>query len=150
MINTIGVHIKVKDFKKSEKFYKSLGFKTVFEYGPNKKVREDYNGAVFEHKGAKLEIANGHRAVNPDVFREAIMSSKLSLMISVNSLGEVIKLCKRHKIKIAVGPRHYYWGTLEMVIKDPDGVVLVFIAPFTQSEASRLKSDETFAKSPIA
>lgn len=146
MINTVGVHIKVRDFGKSLAFYKALGFKKVFEYGPGKSVPEDYNGAVFEHGGAKLEIANGHRAVKRSVFEKSMVSSKISLMINVDSIEEVINVAKKAGIKLAVGPRHYYWGTLEVVIKDPDGVVLVFISPYSEKTAKKLQADESFAQ----
>jgi hypothetical protein len=55
---------------------------------------------------------------------------------------------KKHGIEPAVGPRHYYWGTLEVVMKDPDGVVLVFIAPYSEEEAVRVQADEQFGVPP--
>lgn len=148
MINNIGVHIKVKDFSKSFAFYNSLGFKKVFEYGPDKSVVEDYNGTVFEHGGARLEIADGHRAVNHLVFEQNMPSSKISLMINVDSIDQVMRMAKKVGIRLAVGPRHYYWGTLEIVIKDPDGVVLVFISQYSKEMARRIKADETFSQNP--
>lgn len=147
-INNIGIHIKVKNFNKSLTFYKALGFKKVFEYGPDKKIKEDYSGAVFEHNGNKLEIADGHRAVKNFVFEEKVLSSKISLMINVNSLDEVIARADKAGIPIAVSPRHYYWGTLEIVIKDPDGVILVFISPYSKEVAKKIKADESFARKP--
>ncbi|OGC49367.1 hypothetical protein A3A69_02265 [candidate division WWE3 bacterium RIFCSPLOWO2_01_FULL_37_15] len=145
MINGAGVHIKVNNFEKSLKFYTSLGFIKVFEYGPGKSVEEKYHGAVFEHGEFKLEIADGHRAVKPEVFNEQVKSSKISLMLYVGSLEEIIKKCEKNKINIVVPPRHYYWGTLELVIKDPDGVVLVFIAPYNKLSADKIKADESWA-----
>ena len=150
MINSIGIHIKVADFKKSVSFYQHLGFKKVFEYGPNKSVREDYSGTVFELNGTRLEIADGHRAVAPQVFKDKVESAKISLMIGVDSLSSLIKVCKKNNIKISKQPIHYYWGTLEMVVKDPDGVVLVFICNYTKSEAKKIKPREVLAvQSPI-
>ena len=93
-----------------------------------------------------MEIADGHRAVKAATFKEHINSSKISLMIKVDSLETIVNLCRKNKIDIAVSPRHYYWGTLEMVIKDPDGAVLVFIAPYTPESAKTLNADETFSK----
>jgi uncharacterized glyoxalase superfamily protein PhnB len=148
MVKGVGTHIKVSNFKKSLNFYEALGFKKVFEYGPDKEVKEDYHGTVFEHGGCKLEIADGHRAVKPQVFKEKVKSSKISLMINVDSLKKIISLCQNAKIPLAVKPRHYYWGTLELVIKDPDGVVLVFIAPYTKKEAAQIKADEAWASPP--
>lgn len=144
-INGIGTHIKVKDFERSKAFYKALGFRQVFAYGPTRIVKEDYNGVVFEHHGCKLEIAEGHRAVNPEVFQEQVRSSKISLMIFVDSLEGILARCRKAKIPIAVGPRHFYWGTLELIVKDPDGVVLVFIAPYDRKQAQRIHADETWA-----
>jgi len=145
MIKSAGVHIKVNNFGKSLKFYNSLGFIKVFEYGPGKSVEEKYHGVVFEHGGCKLEIADGHRGVKPEVFKELVKSSKISLMVYVDSLEEIIKKCEKNKINIAVPPRHYYWGTLELVIKDPDGVVMVFIAPYNKPSADKIKADESWA-----
>src|SRR3989344_2260920 len=108
MIKNAGVHIKVNNYEKSLKFYTSLGFIKVFEYGPGKSVEEKYRGAVFEHGGCKLEIADGHRAVKPEVFKEQVKSSKISLMVYVDTLEEILKKCKKNKINSAVPTRHYY------------------------------------------
>lgn len=148
MINNIGIHIKVKDFKRSTTFYYALGFEKIFEYGPNKKVEEDYNGAVFDSGSGKIEIAEGHRAVKYSVFKESVKSSKMSLMISVSDISDIIFKAKKAKIRLAVGPRHYYWGTLEVVLKDPDGAVLVFISPYSEKLAKKIGADETFAVKP--
>jgi len=148
IIKNIGTHLKVTDFNKSLRFYEALGFKKVFEYGRDKKVKEDYNGTVFEHGGCKLEIADGHRAVKPEVFKQPITSSKVSLMVNIDSISELIKTAKDAGIKLAVGPRHYYWGTIEVVIKDPDGLILVFIGPYSEKEAEKVGADETWAKLP--
>ncbi|MEK7595679.1 MAG: VOC family protein [Patescibacteria group bacterium] len=148
MLTNLGVHIKVNNFKASYDFYTLLGFKKVFEYGPDKSAKEDYSGATFEVGGCKLEIANGHRAVKPEVFKEHLTSSKLSLMVNVDALSALLTICSRKHIQIAVPPRHFYWGTLELVIKDPDGTVLVFIAPYSAEEAAKVNADETFATKP--
>jgi hypothetical protein len=148
MINSIGTHLKVNNFSLSKKFYLSLGFKPVFEYGPQCQVQEDYSGIVFEAGGGVLEIADGHRAVKAEVFQSTINNSKISLMIKVDSLESIVNLCQKNNLKIAVTPRHYYWGTLEMVIKDPDGLVLVFIAPYNELSAKKLYADESFATKP--
>lgn len=148
MITGIGTHIKVADFPKSKAFYLALGFKPVFEYGPGTPVPEDYSGITFEHGGCKLEIASGHRAVKPEVFNERVASSKISLMVYVDTLSEIITLANQANIPLAVGPRHYYWGTLELVITDPDGVVLVFIAPYTPQEAQKISADASWSVKP--
>lgn len=150
MIKGIGVHIKVANFEASKNFYEVLGFRQVFEYGPGTKVPEAYRGMTFEHGGCKLEIAEGHRAVKPEVFKTKIVNSKISLMIPVDSVTEIVELCQKNGIEVAVGPRHYYWGTIEVVVKDPDGVVLVFIQPYDEDVAKKMRADETFGKVPSA
>lgn len=148
MIKSIGTHIKVKDFQKSLQFYEALGFQKVFEYGPDKKVKEVYSGTVFAVGDCKLEIANGHRAVKKEIFEKTMVDSKISLMINVDSLQDIITKASSVGVTPVVGVRHYYWNTLEVVFKDPDGVVLVFIEPFTPESALALKADETFGTPP--
>lgn len=160
MIKGIGVHIKVADFEASRNFYEALGFKKIFEYGPDKgfvkdvgvliSATEAYHGMTFEHGGCKLEIADGHRAVKPETFTEKVASSKISLMVPVDSVEDIISRCKKAGFPLTVGPRHYYWGTIEVVVKDPDGVVLVFIQPFDEKSAEKLSADETFGKPPAS
>lgn len=149
MINAIGIHIKTKDFKKSVSFYEALGFEKVFEYGPDKKVKEKYNGITFGHNNCRLELADGHVAIKPSVFKEAVTSSKISLMINVENINNVMGRAKKSGIPLAVGPRHYYWGTIEIIIRDPDGTVLVFICPYTKEEAEKVKADEKFSKQAL-
>lgn len=137
MIHQFGIHLKVRDINRSFSFYKLFGFKEIFGLG-NKtflseldpkipKVKENYNGVIFEIGNALFEIADGHVAVRPEVFKEKIPSSKISTMIYVDSVADVVKICKENKIKVLVPIKEYYWGTREVVIKDPDGFVLVFI-----------------------
>ena len=148
MVTTIGAHIKVKDFNKSLLFYETLGFQKVFEYGPNKDVKEAYNGTVFAAGGNKLEIADGHRAVKKEVFGSTMIDSKISLMINVDSIQDIITRAASIDVSPTVNVRHYYWNTLEVVFKDPDGVILVFIESYTKESAEILKADETFGEPP--
>ncbi len=148
MYKNSGIHIKVVNFEKSKLFYESLGFKKVFEYGPDQKVNEEYRGVTFLVGKMKLEIANGHRAVKDIVFKEKILSSKVSLMVEVEKLSKIVNLCRNIGINLAVEPRHYYWGTLEVVVKDPDGLVIVFVAPYSSREAKILNANSKFAVKP--
>lgn len=158
-IQGIGTHIKVSNFQTSKTFYEALGFNKVFEIGPDKTFQkdqqgnltsapEDYRAVDYKHGTARLEIADGHRAVKPEVFKEKITSSKISLMVNVDSIREIIELCSKANIPLAVGPRHYYWGTLEVVVKDPDGLILIFIAPYSSEEAQKVNADESMATPP--
>lgn len=137
MVTQFGVHIKVKDINRSLSFYLKFGFKPNFAFGVKKflkqfsdklpKVVEEYNGVSFDISGAMFEIADGHMAVKPEVFRETIRSSKLSAMIHVDSVHAVVETCKKNKYQIIVDPKVFPWGTREVVVRDPDGFILVFI-----------------------
>lgn len=144
MLNTIGVHIKARDYMKSRAFYEGFGFPVVFEYGPDKEVKEEYSGVTFAVGAAKLEVADGHRAVKPETFKEQIKSSKISLMVEVESLGEVIASGEKMGLTPTTPVRHYYWGKLEVVYRDPDGVIVVFTQPYNPEGAKKLGADETY------
>ncbi|QQG39442.1 MAG: VOC family protein [Candidatus Aenigmatarchaeota archaeon] len=147
-ITGLGIHLKVGDFDRSRKFYESLGFRPIFAYGDEKfrstlpkglaSAPERYRGMTFEVPGgAKLEIAEGHIAItNSSVFKEQVKTPKISAMISVESL---VPLLKNANVNIKVPIRHYYWGTIEAAFRDPDGFVLVFIAPFSEEELKRVR-----------
>ena len=132
-----GIHLKVSDISKSLEFYQSLGFIPVFSYGIDSflakiedsvgKAPETYNGVVFAVDNALFEIADGHMAVKPEVFEKHISSSKISAMVYVESIHAVVENCSRHNIPLLVEPKEFPWGTKEVVIKDPDGFILVFI-----------------------
>ncbi|HSX05621.1 MAG TPA: VOC family protein [Candidatus Saccharimonadales bacterium] len=142
----IGVHLKVKDIQKSRAFYESLGFTPAFGYGSEEfrktlpegcgSAPEKYQGVTYRLvDGAELEIADGHIAAKPTVFAEEITSGKISAMIRVKSVVPVIEQCK-DRIKFPV--RKYYWNSIEVALRDPDGFVLVFIAPFSDEELERV------------
>jgi len=142
-IDGFGIHIKVADFEKSRKFYESLGFKPVFGYGDEEyrktlpkgvgSAPERYRGIVFQ-AGASgmIDVSEGHLAVkNKNVFKEVIISPKISAMVKVKSL---VPLFKNPNVKITFPVRHYYWNSIEAAFRDPDGFVLVFIAPYSEKE----------------
>lgn len=148
MIKSIGTHIKAKDYKVSRAFYEGFGFPVIFEYGPDKEVKEEYSGVTFAVGAAKLEIADGHIAVKPETFKEPVESSKVSLMIEVESLAEIIVRAEKMGLSPTTPVRHYYWGKLEVVYRDPDGVIVVFTQPYNPDDARELGADEEFAKTP--
>lgn len=138
-MNKFGIHIKVKNIQKSYAFYKALGFKAVFAYGSMEwqdlikqdypgtpTANENYEGVTFEFNDGLLEIANGHVAVKPETFKESIASSKVSCMLDSDSVDEVVEICRKNDFEIAVGPRDFPWGTREVVLRDPDGFIIVF------------------------
>ncbi len=151
-ISSLGTHIKVKDIVKSRKFYESLGFKPVFGYGDPDFVAtlpdgcasapEKYAGVVYEvSESSQLEIADGHVGIkNQKVFTEVIDDEKVSAMIKVDSL---LSLFSNPNVNITFPVRRYYWGSIEVALRDPDGYVLVFIAPYSEGEAEAVSK---FAK----
>lgn len=146
-ITALGVHIKVADIEKSKKFYESLGFKPDFAYGDDKfratlpegvsSAPERYRGMTFKiGENAVLEIAEGHIAVKDNsVFKEEIKTPKISAMVKVKS---VVPLFSNPLIKIKFPVRHYYWNSIEVAFRDPDGFVLVFIAPYSEEEFNQV------------
>lgn len=152
-----GIHIKVKDIAASRKFYEDLlDLVPVFGYGDEQfratlpseipsvtndglpGAPERYRGITYEPTPqSPIEIAEGHIAVSdPAVFSEPVTSSKISAMMRVASL---LPLVREKSLRPAFPVRHYYWGTLEIAIKDPDGFVLVIIAPFSEGELEELR-----------
>ena len=97
---------------------------------------------------AKLEVADGHRAVAPATFVEKVTSSKISLMVEVESVAEIMERASKMKLSPTTPLRHYYWGKLEVVYRDPDGVIVVFTQPYDEVEAKRLGADETWRVAP--
>jgi catechol 2,3-dioxygenase-like lactoylglutathione lyase family enzyme len=155
--NGLGIHIKVADIAKSRDFYEGLlDLKPVFGYGDTDFRRslpdtipsvlndglpgapERYRGVTYEPTPqSPLEIADGHIAV-PDrsVFTSPVPSPKVSAMLRVESLVPVIV---GKGLRPSFPVRHYYWGTVEAAVKDPDGFVLILIAPHSDAEVSALR-----------
>ena len=143
----IGVHISTKDMAASRKFYETIGFTPVFGYGPEEYLKtlpvgcptapEKFRGISYKlADGGDLEITDGHPAIKPEVFKETVNSGKISAMIRVES---VVPLIEEYKDRIKFPVRHYYWNSIEVALRDPDGFVLVFIAPFSDKELADVK-----------
>ncbi len=149
-ITGFGIHLKVKDIGASRKFYEGyLGLKPVFAYGDEAfrttipdgvgTAPERYHGVTYELSGgANLEIADGHIAVSdPAVFSDPLISPKASAMIKVASLVPFLDDKTYH----ATFPvRKYYWNTIELVLRDPDGFVIILIAPYSDPELAAVKA----------
>lgn len=146
-IKGLGIHIKARDLDASRNFYETLGFKPVFGYGDDEfraslpkecpSAHEKYNGITYAvGDSAKLEVAAGHIAVKGEVFNEVVSSAKISAMVEVGSL---VPLIKEIKSELHFPVRSYYWGTIELVIKDPDGFVLVFTTKHSEKELEAVK-----------
>lgn len=138
-IKKIGTHIKVSNFTESRAFYLALGFQPIWESAPDLEQTstsgpEEGSLVIFatEDGTALLEIGDSHPAINPEVFKERVPSSKVSLMVHVSSLEEIIDRAEQAKIAITRQPVNFEWGTTELVMRDPDGFVVVFIAQTTE------------------
>ena len=142
----LGIHLKVKDITVSRAFYEGLGLVPVFGYGDDAfratlpegcgSAPERYHGVTYQLSDtSQLEIADGHIAVRPEVFQESIPSPKVSAMVKVKSL---VPIAEQLKAITTYPVKKYYWGTIEVVVKDPDGFVLVFIAPHSDEEYEAL------------
>lgn len=138
----LGIHIKVKDIVKSREFYEGLGFVPVFGYGDDAfratlpkdcaSAPERYRGVTYNlSDSSQLEIADGHIAVKPEDFDVKVHTAKISGMVRVESLLPLVDKLKPH---MHYPVKKYYWGTIEIAVRDPDGVVLVFIAPHSDEE----------------
>jgi catechol-2,3-dioxygenase len=140
-ISKLGIHIKVSDIARSRAFYEALGFQKVFEYGPGTSVTEAYSGTTYGvGDSALLEIADGHVGIeDKGVFKQPITSPKTSLMVNVDSLVPVLTAARSHGIAHSGKTTWYHWNTLETIIRDPDGCVLVFIAPYSEEEKANVE-----------
>lgn len=148
LITEFGIHLKVADIQKSREFYESLGFQPVFAYGDDEflttlpsgvpSAPERYRGVTYKiGSNAQLEIAEGHIAVSrKEVFSERISSPKVSAMVRVESL---VPLFNNSLVKVTFPVRKYYWGTVEAAFRDPDGFVMVFIAPYSEEEIAQVR-----------
>jgi catechol 2,3-dioxygenase-like lactoylglutathione lyase family enzyme len=147
-VEAIGTHIKVRSIEASRSFYEAIGFVPVFAYGDPDFLAtipsgigtapERYRGITYAaSKGGTLEIAEGHIAV-PDsrVYKEEVTSPKVSAMVTVSSLAPLLKSgALRPKFPV----RRYYWGTIEVAVRDPDGFVVVFVARDSAEELAAVK-----------
>jgi len=143
----IGVHIKVRDIHQSREFYESLGFKPAFGYGDEAfratlpkdcpSAPERYHGVTYRlADNAELEIADGHIAVQDSVFSEVVTGPKVTGMIRVKSVVPILDIALS-QVKFPV--RKYYWGSIEVALRDPDGFVLIFIAPASDEELAAVR-----------
>jgi hypothetical protein len=140
---------------KRERFYgkkQLMKIRVDFEIGPDKEIKGGNDRVVIfgSETGGKFELTDAHPAIKPSTFAEAVASSKISMMFEVESLSDIIERAKSMGYEPAVGVRHYYYGTLEVVFKDPDGMVIVFIEPYTQGVAKKLGASEEFGVAPRA
>lgn len=148
VVTGLGIHVKVASIEASREFYEDyLRLTPVFVYGDPEfvgqfpktvaKAPDVYRGVTYNiTPETRLEIADGHIAVkDPAVFESQISSPKVSAMINVSSLVPLLRDSSRRPQSSV---KHYYWDTLEMVMRDPDGWVVVLIAPYSEAEAEEI------------
>lgn len=126
VITALGINIKVADLARSQAFYEAFGFQQLGAFE---------GGVIYGVGGvALLELNARHPAVAADVFQSRITTAKTSLMVHVPSLLPALAAAEQAGIPLAVPPRRFPWKTIEVVVRDPDGFVVVFIAPETPAE----------------
>jgi len=134
-ITALGVHLKVADLARSQAFYDAFGFQQLGTF---------QDGVIYGVGGvALLELNARHPAIAPEIFQSRITSAKTSLMVHVPSLLPVLTAAERAHILLAVPPHRFPWKTIEVVIRDPDGFVVVFIAPDTEDEFRQVQARTT-------
>jgi predicted ATPase/DNA-binding XRE family transcriptional regulator len=154
-VSPLGIMIKVKDALASHRFYTAFGsaFKLVpvRAYGdaefakkfaeicpgvdcrPRKDAGIIYNISSRGGPRARLEVSEGHPDVPPGVHEKDMETAKVSIRLEVDSLAEIIRTpAYQEAARRATSDRggfvkSYNWGTIEAPIRDPDGVVVVFV-----------------------
>lgn len=139
----LGVNLKVRDFDASRAFYDAFGFRRLFAFGPESDEQSPFRGQFYQVGDTLFEISEGHMAVKPEVFAAPVPDSKVSLMVYVESLVPVLETCERHAVEIHVAPRLFPWGQIGVVVKDPDGFVVVFLSEDSEQERERVQARTT-------
>ena len=139
-ISHLGVNLKVRDYEKSRAFYDALGFRKLFEFGPEAKEHSKFRGTFYQVGNALLEVSEGHMAVRPEVFAAPVESSKVSLMVYVESLVPILDILEAQRVAISVRPRQFPWGQIGVAVKDPDGFVIVFLSEASASEKQQVQA----------
>ena len=138
--NQVGINLKVRDFGRSKDFYDAFGFKKILEFGPDLEEHSKFRGLFYEIGNTLLEVSEGHMAVKPEVFAAPIRDSKISLMIYVDSLIQILDICDAHQIEIHVPPREFPWGQIGLIVKDPDGFVIAFLSQASEEERRQVQA----------
>lgn len=153
----VGIHLKVSDIKASRSFYEeALGLVPARGSGTDDFRRslpdflatnrgdglpgspDAWNSVTYVPTAhGELEIADGHPAVDTVVFKRSVDGPKVSAMLHVESL---LPLVRDRRIQPTYPVRVYPWGSVEVVLKDPDGFVVVLIAPASKDEIAMLEA----------
>ena len=153
----LGVHLKVRDIAKSRSFYEGLlglvpmrgsgddAFRATLPQSLPSRADDGLPGApdhwcsiTYEPSpSAELEIADGHPAVTDDaVFAGVVDGPKVSAMLHAESL---VPLLRDRGVVPSYPVRRYAWGTIELVLRDPDGFLVVVIAPASDDELTAIR-----------
>lgn len=163
----LGINVQVKDALSSHRFYSGFGsaFKLVpvRAYGdaefakafaefcpdvdcrPRKDAGIIYNIISRRGQRARLEVTQGHPEVPADVHETDMVTAKVSLRLEVESLAEIIRTpAYQQAAKRAVTNRggfvkSYNWGTIEAPVRDPDGVVIIFVVHWDPRKEEEIK-----------
>lgn len=153
----LGIHLKVRNITESRSFYEdALGLDPIRGAGTPEFRRslpvslaskpgdglpgspDTWNSVTYQPTpNAELEIGDGHPAVDSDVFKRGVEGPKVSAMLHVDSL---VPLMRDRGVHPTYPVRVYPWGSVEVVLKDPDGFVVVLIAPASDDELATLRA----------
>ncbi len=118
-MSTLGAFVKilVQDRAASAAFYAALGFETVGEDGTFVHLRFPEGGDLFvvaTPRGVKVDARRGYGV---------LLCFKTGRDLDALAAG-----ARQHGAKVE-GPEEQPWNTRELVVVDPDGYRLNFIAP---------------------
>ncbi len=102
------------DYARSVAFYRDIvGLHPMREFGSG-----DVSGIVFFLGGGYLEITEG--AVEPP-------TQATELWLQVRDVEQAHQRLRQAEVSIIEAPAKKPWGLIEMRIKDPDGLTLIFV-----------------------
>lgn len=152
----VGVHLKVQDIAASRRFYEQVIGMVPARASGSPEFRSTLPAGFAPHDdglpgspdrwnsisykpcpNTEIELSDSHPAV-PDrsVFESEIETPKISAMLHVESL---LPLIRDRGARPSYPVRTYPWGSVEAVLKDPDGFVVVVIARSTDTELQALR-----------
>ncbi len=119
------VVIKVRDYRRSFKFYKDLlglNLSTSWQ-------RKDSWGALFSAGNAIIEIIWYPSGEGLDDCNYTMDRRKIDINFEVHDIDILYKRLEDAGADIVNAPRDEEWGYRAFTIKDPDGIPVTFLEP---------------------
>jgi catechol 2,3-dioxygenase-like lactoylglutathione lyase family enzyme len=115
-----GLTCYVRDLKKTQAFYKTLGFE---------EKKKEQNHVKMYSNWFWIDFLPIDKEIKSEFQQEAQSEQKgsgLYTYLSVDNVDTVYKELLLKGLKPSSEPRDWPWGNREFVIRDPDGYKLVF------------------------